>query len=333
MAGNLPKVSVVVPTYNEELAMAENIRAFLSALQDLQKKIQHQIREWELVLVNDGSTDKTLSLMEEAAKTEPRIKIVSYLPNRGRGHAIKKGIRAATGDYIIVTESDLTWGAEIIYRFVEELNKNEADIIVASPHMKGGKMENVPFLRWALSYFGNKIFSFALPGKFTMVTGMTRAYRREVLDSLDLESDDKELHVEMLYKALDLGFKVKEIPATLRWKQAKPGQKVRKSHFKLRMIASHLLLSFFVRPFLLFGTSGLFLIGLGAAAGFYLLVVSFSGTPVAGRPLLVFAALSIIVGIQILAFGFLASQNRALKRQLSRIQGDIMKNHGTKGQV
>lgn len=312
------KISVIIPTYNEEVAIASNIEEIKGALNALG-------REWELILVNDGSTDSTLSIIQLLAIKEPRIKVISYQLNRGRGFAMRTGFKAATGDYVITTESDLTWGKEIIGRFVEELNKNEADIVIASPHMKGGKMENVPFLRWALSYFGNKIFAFVLPGKFTMITGMTRIYRREVLDSLDLESNDKELHVEILYKALDLGFRVKEIPATLRWKKPMMGMKVRKSHFKLRMILSHLSLSFFIRPFLFFGTVGFFFISLGVVFGGYLLYLSLSGIPVGGRPLLLVSILLIITGLQVLVFGFLASQNRAIRRQLSRLQRDVNK--------
>ncbi|MDP2696264.1 MAG: glycosyltransferase family 2 protein [bacterium] len=325
MAHSLPKLSVVIPIYNEELAIRENVTILVGALNDIQRggKNGVVIREWELVLVNDGSTDKTLDIIQEEAQKESRIKIASYKTNRGRGHALKTGFKTATGDYIVVTESDLNWGSEIIGQFVVALEGEDVDIVIASPHMKGGGMENVPFFRWALSHFGNKVFSIALPGKFTMVTGMTRAYRREVLESLDLESEDKELHVEIIYKSLDLGFRIIEIPAMLRWKKPVPGVEIRKSHFKPTQIVKHLAMSFFIRPFMLFGTVGLTLLGLGIAMGVYLLILSSSGTPVVGRPMLFAAVLFIIIGFQVLLFGFLANQNRNLKRQLSRVQRDI----------
>ncbi|TSC96866.1 MAG: family 2 glycosyl transferase [Parcubacteria group bacterium Athens1014_26] len=312
------KISVVVPTYNEEIAIAGNVHEIVKALEGLGES-------WELILVNDGSRDNTLSIIQGLARDNSNIKVVSYPVNKGRGFALRIGFRAAQGDYIIATESDLTWGSKIFGRFLRELEKGETDMVIASPHMEGGKMENVPFLRWLLSYLGNIIFSFALPGHLTMCTGMTRAYRREVLDALDLESDDKDLHVEILYKALDLGFRVTEIPSVLRWKKPEPGVKVRKSHFKFKSIFKHLLLSFGIQPFLLFGTAGFSLIGLGAIFSVYLLILSVLGTRVAGRPLLFVAVLLILVGFQTLIFGFLANQSRELKRQLSRMARDTRK--------
>ncbi|MEK7521030.1 MAG: glycosyltransferase family 2 protein [Patescibacteria group bacterium] len=309
---NRPKISVVIPIYNEEAAIAANVGEVVKTLAGLGK-------EWELILVNDGSRDGTLSIVNALAKENPKIKIVSYAKNRGRGYALRAGFKAAGGDYVIATESDLNWGSEIIGRFVLELDKDEADIVIASPHMKGGGMENVPFLRWALSYFGNKIFSFAFPGKFTMVTGMTRAYRREALEALDLESDGKELHVEILYKALDLGFRVAEIPAILRWKKPAPGVVIRKSHFKFKSIFKHLLLSCSVQPFILFGVIGFSLIFIGLVLGAYSLYLSLT-VGVAGRPVLYAIVLFIVAGLQIIVFGFLASQNRDLKRQFVRTQ-------------
>ncbi|PIT92426.1 MAG: hypothetical protein COU08_02425 [Candidatus Harrisonbacteria bacterium CG10_big_fil_rev_8_21_14_0_10_42_17] len=307
------KVSVVIPTYNEELAIKENVQRILATLDEIEDTS-------ELVLVNDGSVDNTLKIVQEMAENDQRIRIVSYGKNRGRGFAMKIGFKQARGEFVITTESDLNWGSEIIKQFVEELKKGDADIVIASPHIKGGGMVNVPFHRWLLSYLGNRVFALVLPGRRTMSTGMTRSYRKEVLDALDLESESKVLHVEILYKALDLGYRVKEVPATLTWKKPEPGEVVRKSHFKVRSIVSHLLMSLDVRPFLFFGIIGIILIALGIIAGFYLLFVSLGGTSVAGRPLLFFSILAIIGGMQMLIFGFLASQNRNIKRQIIRTQ-------------
>jgi dolichol-phosphate mannosyltransferase len=319
------KISVVIPTYNEEIAIKENSEKLVQALEALN-------RPWELIFVNDGSTDATLALLEGEAQRTNQIKIVSYHPNKGRGFALKMGFQAATGDYVIATESDLNWGTDIIARFVEVLDSGDAEVVVASPHTKGGKMENVPFLRWLLSYLGNKIFARAVPGKLTMITGMTRGYKREVLDSLELESSGKELHVEILSKAIDLGYRVKEIPAILRWKKATTEVRVRKSNFNFKSIWRHLMLSFETRPYLLFGGFGIFFIILGVIAGIYLLQVSLTGEDaVSGRPLLFFSVLSIIVGVQGFVFGFLATQNRDTKRQLVRLQ-KLIKETGNKRQ-
>ncbi|PIR88897.1 MAG: hypothetical protein COU07_03300 [Candidatus Harrisonbacteria bacterium CG10_big_fil_rev_8_21_14_0_10_40_38] len=306
------KISVVVPAYNEELAIEENVKEIVKVLKSLE-------RDWELLVINDGSTDKTLEILEILENEDNHMRIISYPVNKGRGFALKKGFRAAEGDYVIATESDLNWGSEIIKRFTEELDKGNSDIVIASPHMKGGKMENVPLFRWLLSFLGNKIFALAIPGKLTMVTGMTRGYRKEVLNSIELEANDKELHVEILSKAVDLGFRVSEIPAILKWASKKSGKPVRKSHFKFKSIWKHLMLSFYVRPYLLFGSIGFLLLLVGIILGIDSYIVSIK-EGVSGRPILFATVLFIVVGIQVLVFGFLATQNRDIKRQLTKIQ-------------
>ena len=230
------KLSVVIPTYNEELAIAGNAREMVGS-------IQKYTDDYELIFVNDGSTDKTLAELQGLAAIYPKIKVVSYAPNRGRGFALRSGFEAAKGDFVVATESDLNWGSDIIVRLARRLEAGGADIVIASPHMKGGGMENVPIARWFLSWAGNKIFSLVLPGHWTMVTGMTRGYSGEVLQTLKLESYGKELHVEIISKALGAGFHIVEIPATLRWKKPEPGEIVRKSHFKLQSIWTHLVLA------------------------------------------------------------------------------------------
>jgi glycosyltransferase involved in cell wall biosynthesis len=306
------KISVVIPCFNEELAIRENVGEVVKTLKVLE-------RPWELIIVNDGSTDGTLPILQSLERENHSIRVISYAENRGRGFALKLGFRSATGDYVIATESDLNWGSEIIVRFIKELDKGEADIVIASPHLRPGRMENVPFSRWLLSYLGNKIFSVAFPGRLTMVTGMTRGYKKEVLDSIDFESNDKDLHVEILWKALDLGYKVIELPAVLRWKKATPGKPVRKSHFKPQSIIKHLLLTFNVRPYLLFSFFAVLLFVIAGMFGTYLFRES-QTVGVAGRPLLFVTILLILIGFQMLVFGFLATQNRDTKRQLVRIQ-------------
>src|SRR5208337_3314788 len=97
-----------------------------------------------------------------------------------------------------------------------------------------GGVENVPFLRLWVSKLGNKILRQVMPNRIYTSTGIFRAYQRKVLDSLELESDGKEIHLEILSKAMALGFKVKEVPAIL------TSRKKGRSKFKFKKTtASH----------------------------------------------------------------------------------------------
>ena len=138
-------ISIITPMYNEELVIREVLKKLLDSLKGLNE-------EWELIVVNDGSTDNSLKIAEETAAENKNLKVVSYALNRGRGYALRAGFRNARGDIIVTTEADLSWGEDIIFRMISELKKEpEADIVIASPHMPGGGYRNVPFYRQDLS--------------------------------------------------------------------------------------------------------------------------------------------------------------------------------------
>jgi glycosyltransferase involved in cell wall biosynthesis len=300
--------------YNEGEKIAASLRKLVGKLQEYGKS-------WELILVNDGSTDNSYSEAMSAASADPRIRVITYPNNCGRGYAMRRGFGTARGEYIVTTESDLTWGEDIIARMIAHLQEQELDLVVASPHMKGGRLENVPPLRAFLTRMGNALLRRVMPGGLTMNTGMTRAYRREVIDSLCLEQDGKEIHLEIIAMAAALGFRMGEVPAVLRWEKER---RKRKSSFRPgRLIRSHLMFGFNEYPLLLFGTIAAMAMLAGVAIGLYLLHLSLGGHPTAGRPALLLSVLLIITGILILAFCFLSFQIRDLRRIIYRVQRDI----------
>ncbi len=163
---------------------------------------------------------------------------------------------------MVTTEIDLSWGETIIDDLMAAMREwPDADMVVASPHLPGGGYKNVPFKRVFLSRFGNLVIrAFAL-NAVSMNTGMTRAYRREFIQSLPVHEDGKEFHLEVILKATAFGARIREIPALLEWKEYKhAGQRVkRKSSSKIRrLILSHSLFSLFAHPVrYVFAVSGL----------------------------------------------------------------------------
>jgi dolichol-phosphate mannosyltransferase len=191
----------------------------------------------------------------------------------------------------------------------------EVDLVLASPYMPGGGVLEVPFLRLLISSLGNRVLRMMMPGRVYTSTGIFRAYRRRVLDSIELESDGKEIHLEILSKAMALGFRVKEFPAVL------TGRKRGTSKFRFRRTAlSHLVFSFFEKPMMLFGFFGLLTLGAGLLMGLYIAYLRFYGELTPGRPLITFAILLILGGFQILSFGFIALQIVSLRKEILRIQ-------------
>ncbi len=302
-------LSIVIPMFNE----AENV---LSTLQKVEEMLASFQGTYEIIAVNDGSFDHTLEILNKLAEKNERLKIVSYSKNIGRGMALRRGFKESKGEIIVSIDADLSYDPHYITGFIEILGQEkEVDFLLASPYMPGGDVQNVPFLRLFISKFGNKILRLTMPNRIYTSTGIFRAYRRKVLDALELESDGKEIHLEILSKAIALGFRVKEVPAIL------TGRKKGKSKFKFKRTAiSHLIFSAFEKPMMIFGFLGLLILGMGFLMGIYIIYLRFSGSLTPGRPLIPFVLLLILGGVQILSFGFIAIQIVLLRKEILRIQ-------------
>jgi len=292
---------------------AENVKNTLSRVEESLSTFKGN---YEIVAVNDGSTDNTFEILKEIAEKNKRIKVVSYPKNMGRGMALRRGFKESQGEIVVSIDADLSYDPKYILDLIEALEKNSyIDFVLASPYMPGGGAKDVPSLRLWISKLGNKILRFAMPNRIHTSTGIFRAYRRKVLDSIELESDGKEIHLEILSKALALGFRVKEVPAVL------TGRKRGASKFKFRKTAiSHLVFSVFEKPMIIFGFLGLITLGIGFLIGLYIAYLRFSGSLTPGRPLITFALLLILGGIQILSFGFIALQILTLRKEILRVQ-------------
>jgi len=207
-------ISVVSPFYNKSALLDGVIRKMVATL-----NMQFG-EDWEFILVNDGSTDNSLEVAQDAIRslTCPRIRLLSLPWNFGRGRALKSGIDAAQGKIIVTTEADGSWGEDIINRLYDTITADpRVHCVVASVHLPGGGLVNVPFQRVLLTTIGNWIIRTLFVSDISMNTGMTRAYRREVIQPLITEENGKEFHLEVLLKLNALDFKIVEIPATITW--------------------------------------------------------------------------------------------------------------------
>jgi dolichol-phosphate mannosyltransferase len=302
-------ISVIVPAYNESANIPQNLERMAAALTITGMS-------FEIIPVDDGSTDDTAEKIKQYSEQEPRIRYTGYGKNGGRGKAIRTGINAARGEYILTIDCDLSYSEEylpVMYRLLAD--NPEIDFVIGSPYMTDGGTENVSTKRLWISKLGNIILSSAMRGKIKTLTGILRGYRAEVVKRLELESDGKEIHLEILSKALASGYVPLEFPAVLRSRQKG------KSKFKFRATAlSHLVFSFFERPSLLFGLAGFLLIGCGLGLGVFIIYLWQSGTLNPNRPLMTLMVLLLVSGFQVILFGFLGTQMVGLRKELYKIQ-------------
>jgi glycosyltransferase involved in cell wall biosynthesis len=313
------EISVITPMYNESKRIQENIGRILDVLDDLGLA-------WEYILVDDGSTDDSLAQAKAALGTHPCCRVIHYPVNRGRGYALRQGFAAARGRYVITTESDLSWGEGIIRELYGRLVRDGCDIVVASVYLPGGGFENVPRSRRLLSSVGNRIMRWCFGGHLTMLSGMTRGYRRDAIRSLHLEADRKEIHLEIIAKAQALGLRIVEIPAVIRWEHPSPGQKRSGLGSMVRFIVPHLVSSYNLgaAKVLMWGTATLFMLGAGLA-GFGALNKLFSITPAyLPLPNIVTYGLALMLMAGMCAmFGGVSLQLANVHRSITHIQSQL----------
>jgi dolichol-phosphate mannosyltransferase len=239
-------ISLVIPAYNE----ASVILSTVKELSDFMRT-QMPAYRYEIIVVDDGSTD---GMAEKLASIQhPQLRVVRHGCNRGRGAGIRTGFAASIGDYVVTLDADLSYAPEHIPRILAPIEAAKADIVLASAYHPEGVVRNVPFVRARLSYYGNKVLSAGVRGQLHTLTCMVRAYRREVIDRLELISEGKDLHIEIIQKANLLGYRIAEIPATLDWRDKQRAKRVGKGwRFPLLAmsgtIASHLVQNYVLRP-------------------------------------------------------------------------------------
>ena len=313
-------VSIVCPFYNEEKILDAAIRIMLSNL-------EHFDESWELILVNDGSTDGSPAIARRFETDNPGLRLVSYERNQGRGHALVTGIRAAKGDIIITTEIDCSWGDDIVQRLTDAMRNNPgADMVVASPNLPGGGYRSVPLKRVFLSTMGNLFIRTFFTYSITMNTGMTRAYRPHVFDIIETIEKGKEFHLEVLLKAMTFKMKIVEIPCILEWRDAQlaePGSGPKKSSTKIgRTIKTHISFSIMANPVRYFFVLSalLFLSSIGLFSyGIYLLAQGRIPYSMLTVPLMI-----LLLSIVFFGFGVTAAQNRLIERDLWRMQAKLL---------
>jgi glycosyltransferase involved in cell wall biosynthesis len=251
-----PLVSLVVPAYNEAPIVEKNLALLCQCMESLEEKYR-----WELIFVNDGSTDKTGSLVEAFARTKENIRVLHHSRNFGLGQALRSAFAGCRGDYVVTVDLDLSYAPLYIEELLDKLRESKARVVATSPYMKGGKISNVPWLRWTLSVWANRFLSIAAKGNLSTLTGMVRAYDAKFLSGLNLRSMGMEINPEIIYKTMLLNGSIEEIPAHLHWRLQKAEGLKRKSSMKiLHHTLSVLLCGFLFRPVMFFLIPGFVLL-------------------------------------------------------------------------
>ncbi len=202
------KLSVILPCFNEE----ENIKRISTELLPILRNLEE---DFEIIVVDDGSTDNSEKEILKIKTEEPHIKLVKHPKNLGAGSAFRTGFKNAESDLLITMDADFTFSPKFIPLLLENIKKRpDIDFVIGSPKL-GGYEKDVEFWRIIISKFINGIYSFLLRQKVTAVTPFFRLYKTNQIKKLSLKSRGFEICAEILFKLVFSGRKFIEVPTPL----------------------------------------------------------------------------------------------------------------------
>ncbi|MFQ5849902.1 MAG: glycosyltransferase family 2 protein [Candidatus Binatia bacterium] len=286
-------LSVIVPVYNEEESVEPLMREVISVVQPLGKN-------YELIIVDDGSTDRTYPVLSNLNKQDPRIKVLCLKRNFGQTAALAAGIAYAKGDIIVFMDGDGQNDPRDIPMLVDEIREG-FDLVSGWRYPRQD-----PFWRRRLpSQIANRLISWITRIKLHDYGCTLKAIRSDLAKDLKLYG---EMHRFIPAIAYERGARISEIKVHHRPRQSGRSNYGLARTFRviLDLLTVKFLLSYSTRPLHIFGLIGLCSGGIGFLLALYLTVQKILyGADIGGRPLLLLAVLLILIGFQFITMGLL----------------------------
>lgn len=225
-------MSIVIPAYNEEQfisALLEKIRVVDTESLGIEKQI---------IVVNDCSADSTSEIVQNLIDQGfPNTELIEHEHNAGKGRAVRTGLGAATGDYIIIQDADLEYDPEDYLPMLAPLLADQADVVYGSRYLKhpnAGILKNLitgkhPEQSW-LAYLGGQSLSFVarlfVPMFISDTVTAYKLFKAPILKNMTLETTGFETDHEISCKVLSQGFRIKEVPISYFPRTVEEGKKI-----------------------------------------------------------------------------------------------------------
>ena len=214
-SGRYRKLSIVIPVFNERNTVVEIVRRVRQV--ELPGDLDR-----ELIIVDDGSTDGTREVLDQLR--DSTVRIIKNPSNRGKGHALRTGFAAATGDLVIVQDADLEYDPEDYPRLINPVLRGKARVVYGSRFT--GERRNMLFLHWVgnrfLSLLTNVLYNSTLSDMETCY----KLFDRELLNTLTLVSDSFEIEAEVTAKLLKRRVRIYEVPISYAGREFDEGKKI-----------------------------------------------------------------------------------------------------------
>lgn len=285
-------ISVVVPVFNEE----ESASHFYA---EIKKFLPKWDKDYELIFVDDGSSDKTLSIIQDLEKKDSRVRVYSFRRNHGKAEALTFGFQKANGDLILTLDGDLQDKPSEVIKLLDK-QKEGFDLVSGWRKDRKDSTAKIIFSKMfnfmARTFWGIRLHDYNCGLKL---------YSADAAKSLNLYGG---MHRFIPLLVAEAGFRVTEVPIV---HDVRKYGKSKYNAIKVLTQMPDMMTMVFIskygkRPLHFFGFIGGLLFALGVLMGLYLSVLHFQGQSIGDRPLLLLALLLMILGIQIAFTGLIA---------------------------
>jgi glycosyltransferase involved in cell wall biosynthesis len=301
---NLKSISIIIPVFNEE----ENLYPVYMELADVLRKLN---REYEIIFIDDGSTDKSFTVLSELHAMDDSVRVIQFRRNFGQTAAFAAGFDHAVGELIVTMDSDGQNDPNDIPNMLKTMQEGDYDFVVG---WRVNRKE--PFIRRLLSKSANSIISRSSQVEIHDRGCSLKLFKRDIVKNIRLYG---QLHRFLPELASTVGVRIAEVPVNDRARKAgksKYGSITRTPRVVLDLITVSYLLTFFTSPMRLFGSlalicslTGFIIGGILALTKIYHGIIGgwagFRAYEIGNRPLLLLAILLIVIGVQLLMMGFL----------------------------
>ncbi len=204
-----PSISIVIPAYNESARIGRALDEVLRCIHE---------RDWhaEVVVVNDGSSDRTAAIVQEFAELHPEVRLLNNPENRGKGFSVRQGILHAVGEIVMFTDADLSAPMEEAERLFDALRQG-ADIAIGSRWLDRKRQTmHQPLYRQFFGRCFNAITRLVMGLPFADTQCGFKAFRRPVAQTIfQLQRIERwGFDPELLFIALKRGYQIREVPVT-----------------------------------------------------------------------------------------------------------------------
>ena len=208
--------SIIVPFFNEEATLEKSVF-----------KLVNEKFNKEIILVNDGSTDKSKDIASNLEQKYDSIRLINFKENRGKGFAVKTGMQESSGDIVGIFDADLEYSTEDLNDLIEFIRKENTDFVCGSRFIGNKDRKNIYLRTFIANKLMSLLFSYVYKNKITDVATCLKVFKREIIENINIEKDDFSIEIELIAKAISQTSDFKEIPISYNGRSYADGKKIK----------------------------------------------------------------------------------------------------------